>query len=125
MIDFDLARVYHRGPQVLLKDSFDTNGPANRAKQEIAQAGNERVHVGWFRLKTLLAREGEKLRGEFGASLSGLGCAIQKATDLFIADTVRCKLEVAQHGRQQVIEVVCNAARHLTHQFHLLGVQQC
>ena len=54
MIDFDLARVYHRGPQVLLKDSFDTNGPANRAKQEIAQAGNKCVHIGRFRLKTLL-----------------------------------------------------------------------
>ena len=77
-------------------------------------------------LQVLLPREGEQALGQRGAPLGPLDRAVDQARRPAAASrqALAQQLEVAEHGRQQVVEVVRDAAGELADRLHLLRLAE-
>ena len=75
-----------------------------------------------LRLERLFARESEQAFGQLGAADRGFDNGRRKL--VLFADTTLQQLCVAQHDRQQIIEIVRHAAGQLADCIHLLGLPQ-
>src|SRR5439155_26733381 len=80
------------------------------------------VEVEDFRLDDLLAAEGEELAGEGFAALAGLlDFAQEFALRIGAIEPAQDDLAVAKDDREQVVEVMGDAAGELAEDLHLLG----
>ena len=94
---------------------------ANGPLKEIRHPAHELRYVDDLLFELLVSREGEHALGQGRASLRALGCVFQQR-DAFgiIRQSLAQKLEAAEHRRQQVVEIVGDAAGQLADRLHLL-----
>ena len=62
----------------------------------------------------------QQLRGDLSTALCGVGCSLKITPNAVVRAPTNCEFKIAKHGRQQVVEVVRYATRHLTDNFHFL-----
>src|SRR5579883_1413468 len=72
----------------------------------------------------LLAREGQELLGQLGAALCRLHRALEELHLLSTGDAGGKPLEIAEERRQQVVEIMRDAAGELADRLHLLALPQ-
>ena len=98
---------------------------AEQALQEGADLGHDGVQVERARVEHLAAAEGEQLLRQLGGAVGSPLDLPEVAAQL---DVVGCSLEeergVAGDAGQQVVEVVCDAAREPAEAFELLCIQE-
>ena len=98
---------------------------AQEAVEEPVHAGNNVGEVGRFDRDDLPPAEGQQLSGQAGGAA---GRALDlKDTAPRLSAQVRIRGEergIPQDGRQQIIEVMSNASRQLTHGLHFLRLAQ-
>ena len=83
------------------------------------------VDVQLARFKDLLAAEGQQLPGQSRGALPGLLDLLDAVANLICRPQVgEQHVAVAVDHRQQVVEVVCNAARQPAHGLHLVGLRE-
>jgi hypothetical protein len=107
--------------------NLDADARIERAPQQRSQRLQHRRHVDRARLQDLAPREREQLGGEFGAAARGARRGGDQVLRQLIAahgGQVFEHLQVALNHRQQVVEVVRNAARELAHRFDALRMVQ-
>jgi hypothetical protein len=84
------------------------------------EAGDDAVQVAGFGLQRLLAREREQLLGQARAAVDRAPHAVDGAGVAAFAALHRQHFQAARQHRQQVVEVVRDAAGELADRFHLL-----
>jgi hypothetical protein len=90
-----------------------------------AELLDERVEVDDLRAQRLLAREGEELLGQPPAALRRALRRVDQAMQaLIVADAGGDEVEIAGDRRQQVVEVMRDAAGELADRLHLLRLLQ-
>ncbi len=90
------------------------------AAQERRHAPDDLFEAQLFRLERLAPSEGEQVTGELCPLLGGLQGHAGEPAVAGIREVVRKDLGVADHHREEVVEVVGDAARELAHRLHLL-----
>ena len=104
---------------------IDRDGGPDRAAQQIAHAAHQLGKVGRLGLERLATGEGKQALGQRRTALGALRRAVDQAFDRGVGrQALAQELEVAQHGGQQVVEVVRHAAGELADRFQLLHVAQ-
>ena len=103
----------------------DIDAGSRRLPHQWAQALGQLAQVHFLDFEFLAAGEGQQALGEGGAA----PCPLERPFDqphrpLIIGDMPAQHFEIAQHGHQQVVEVVRHAAGELTDGFHLLCLDQ-
>src|SRR5271166_1750777 len=97
---------------------------AQRPPQEIGEIGDERADVGRFRIERLASTEGEDLIREFRAVLR----RVERLFDMLaldgIAETRTEHFEIGDDRRQDIIEIVSDAAGELADRLHLLRLPE-
>ena len=82
-------------------------------------------HIDRFGLQVLPPREGEHAFRQRRPALGRLHGVVEQAFDPgIIRDAFTQQLQIADHDREQVVEVVRDPARKLTDRLHLLGLEQ-
>ena len=98
---------------------------AQEAAQHLLQVADQRVDLEHGRLQDLLAAERQQLAGQPGGAIGGLVDLIGVlTTGIGGAEVLEQEIRVAGDGREDVVEVVGNAARQAADRFHLLGLAQ-
>src|SRR4030095_16434284 len=94
---------------------------ADQAAQQVRQLGQDVRDVDDARLQGLLAREGEQLAHQVGGAV-GILLDLHDVGEGLVAGAVAHQQQVAEadHGGQQVVEVVGDAAGELADRLHLL-----
>ncbi len=93
--------------------------------QKRHHAAHEGADVGRRDVQLLPAGEGEQALGQRGAAAGALQRPVDQPRRLRIAVEVPAQeVEVAEHGHQQVVEVVGDPAGQLPHRLHLLGLAE-
>ena len=98
---------------------------ANQPPQHVAHVGDQRIQIDDRRLHHLLAAECEQLSGQAGSALGRLHDLRNLVAHGF--RQIRLLLEqvrIAQHGCQQVVEVVRHAPGELADRLHLLRLPE-
>ena len=110
----------HR-PQVRGDVAADLDRGADRAGQQLDRAADQFWGIDRGGPEVLLARERQETLGERLAALSTLDRAADQAQAVgIVGQPLAQQLEIAQHRRQQVVEVVGDAAGQLPDYLHLL-----
>ncbi len=122
--ELDPGRVGHGGPEIGGEMGRGTDGPAKRAVEKVGHAREHAVEIGRAPIQLLLAREGEELVGEPGPALRGLHGVVQEAQDALVRDLARRELDRPHHGRQQVVEIVRDAAGELADRLHFPALRE-
>jgi hypothetical protein len=117
-------RVRERSPQAGLQIRFHPDGGADGAGQKVAHAGHQCIDVDGTGHQPLPARKRQQLLGQLGAALGGAHGIAHEPVLTLAFDPMREQIEIADHGGEQVVEVVRDAAGELTDGFHLLRLQQ-
>ena len=98
--------------------------PSERSSRSVMPATRRR-DVDGLRLELLATREGQHALREGGAALRRLqGIGHQGRHPRIVADAPLDELEAAHHGRQQIVEIVRDAAGELADRIHLLRLEQ-
>ena len=102
-------------------DDGEVDVLADQAAQQVRQLGQHVGDVEHPRLQALLAREGEQLAHQVGGAV-GVLLDLHDVGEGLVARPVAQQQEVAEadHRRQQVVEVVGDAAGELAHRLDLL-----
>jgi hypothetical protein len=85
--------------------SYRNFGWAESAKQYVARLTQLTIGIDGLWRRVLLAREGEKLVGQFGAAL-GCGACRSREGNSIVGKLELHDLQIAQHRGQQVVEIV-------------------
>ena len=121
----DLARVGSHGAQALLQRRDELDVLADQPSQHLVRVAHDLVQVDDARLEHLLAAEGEELPRQVGRAMRGLVDLGQlHPRRVLRLQPSGGELRVAQDGRQQVVEVVGDAAGQPSHRFHLLRLAE-
>lgn len=98
---------------------------ADQAAQQVGRLAENLGEIEHLRLQRLLARKRQKLADEIGGPVSVLLDLLDIREGL-IAGRVAQQQQIAEpdHGRQQIIEIMRDAARELADQIHLLGLEE-
>ncbi len=118
---FQLPGIGGDRPQSVGQMGGDLDRLAKRAFEESKQAWKEFVQINRLRLQRLLPGEGEQPLRQLGAARGG---SIDCVQHLVSANLVLEKFDIAEDNRQQVVEVVRNAAGELADRFQPLGAPQ-
>ncbi len=98
---------------------------AGRLLQQALQARQQHRHIHRLRLQFLLPRKGHHALGQRGATLGAArGGLHQRAQPLVGRHALAQQLQAAEHGHQQVVEVMGHAAREAADGLHLQGLAQ-
>ena len=98
---------------------------ADQAAQQLLQLGHQRVDVHHLRLQHLPAAEREQLPGERRRAIAcRLNLQQIQTQRILVRHLVEHQVGVAENRRQQVVEVVGDAAGQLSDCFHLLRLAQ-
>ena len=119
----DLRRVGHGGPQARRVHDADLDVLAQRPLQQVRHVGQQRGEVDRHGRERLLARERQQLLGQRGAALGRPDRPIEPRQH----GAVRLQhgvghFQIAQDDRQQVVEVVRDAAGQLAHGLKALRI---
>src|SRR5690606_6003378 len=96
-----------------------------RAAHEAGCFGKESSQRNPFALGDAGPAEAEELPHEIGAAFPGDACVIQVGRDWAARwEFLASEEEVPEDGGEQVIKVVCDAAREHAHAFELLRLEQ-
>jgi hypothetical protein len=103
----------------------DADVRAQRTVQQVGHVVDQLGNGHGLGIEVLPAREGQHALGEDGAPLRGLpGVGHQRRDPGIVADAPLDELQAAQHRRQQVVEIVRDAAGQLADRLHLLRLEQ-
>ncbi len=98
---------------------------ADQALQHLLHAEQDRVQIDHRRLEDLLAPEGEQLAGQLACPLTCQAHFLEIEADRVAGlELVERHLGVTEHHRQQVVEVVRDAAGQATDGLELLGLAE-
>ncbi len=107
----------------VLEHRFDLDLLAERRPQQLGGVDDQRVDVGLARLQRLLAGEGEQMLGKIGAACGGFVDHPGDGGELrLLLDRVGQDLDRSGDDRQDVVEVMGDAAGELADRFHLFGL---
>ena len=121
----ELIGIDMRRPEVVRECRVDPDERADRAAQHLDHAVDQLRDVHRGRVQVLLPREGEQALRQRGAALGSLDRAVdQAARRVVVAQPFAQQLQVAEHGRQQVVEIVRDAAGELADRLHLLRLAE-
>ena len=122
---FDLSGVCPYSPERCVQPDYNLDVITNQTAEHFIHSGHQVVQVQHPGLKHLFAGEGQELFGQRGGTLSARGYPFQFLARRFaLLELHRGDLAVAEDGRQQVIEIVCDSACQSPHRFHFLRVTQ-
>ena len=108
-------------PGIALQHRFDLDVLAKCRPQQLCGLDDQRVDVGLPRLQRLLAGEGQQMLGQIRAAFGGLVDHLGDCRELrSVGDCVGQDLDRAGDDREDVVEVVRDAAGELPDRFHLL-----
>ena len=93
---------------------------AQRPPQQICKIGDERADVSRFRIERLSPAEGEQLSSELRAILRRVVSLFGELALLGIAETRGEHFQIGDDRRQEVVEIVRDAAGELADRLHLL-----
>ena len=124
---FQLIGIAQRAPQIVRRDDRKIDGLADGPAQQILQRHHELIGIDAFRNQRLPPRKGQQAMGERGGAVGRCHRRVDVARDIVGAPLIETGLQQIQRSddsRQQIVEVVRDAAGQLPHRFHLLGLQQ-
>ena len=99
----------------------DRDVAAERAAEQPGGARYQRVDVDFLRLQRLAAREHQHVTREIGAPFGGLSDRVDFLLGLDMAGHILAQqIEVADDDREQIVEIVSDAAGQIADRFHLL-----
>ena len=112
-------------PYSAAEHGLNRNLFAKGTTKQIGHPRDEAAQINWFWIEGLLARKGKKpLRQRFGPARSShcviCGSKQPSAVDLPCIEAPLQRLKIAKNDGEEVVEVVCDAARELTNALHLL-----
>ena len=118
---FELPLIDQNEAEVAVVHQSQLDSLADQAAQQVRQLGQ---HIGQHQdlgLQRLLAREGEQLTHQVGRAV-GVLFDLHDVGEGLIARRMaqQQKIAKADHRRQQIVEVVRDAARQLANRLHLL-----
>ncbi len=127
--DLELVGVGMDRPEPPGQHGLDRDLLADGAAQEIRHAGDQPADLDRLRLERLLPGEGEQALGQRGRALGAahrlLGGALQDRGMLArIAQMPLHALEIAHDDREQIVEVMGDAASQMADALHLLRLTQ-
>ena len=115
------STVRHAG--LVLEHRFDLDMLAERRSQQLGGVDDQHVDVDLARLQRLLAGEREQMLGEIRAARGGVVDHPGDRRELrLLLDRVRQDLDGAGDDRQDIVEIMRDAAGELTEGFHLFGL---
>jgi hypothetical protein len=122
---FKLMRVRHdpglcRCQRALLVDAWP-DGPC----QKIGHAIDQRVHAERGKRQLLRSGKGEQLMRQFRGPVRRFGCEAGVPQYPVVVGPPLDHFQIAGHHRQQIVEVMRDAAGQLADRFHLLRLDQC
>ena len=121
----ELIGVDVRRPQVGRELRLDLDQRADRAAQHLEHAVNQLRDIDGRRVQVLLAGEGEQALGERGAAFGPFDRALDQAQcPGVVLQPLAQQLQVAEHGGQQIVEVVGDPAGELADRLHLLRLAE-
>ena len=121
----ELRRVEADAAEIARGDDAQLDVLADDAPQQVLHLHDQRVEIDDARLGDLPAREAEELPGQRRAALGGVADAAEVLVRRVVAFELGAgHLDVAEDGRQQVVEVVGDAAGEAADALHLLGLQE-
>src|ERR1700746_3901988 len=102
------------GPQRVIDRHFKIAVFPNRATNDILKFPDQLSDINYFWLEFLPPRKGQQLCSQPCAAISGALCGLGKPSDRIIGSrAIPDALEIADDHREQVIEVVSDAAGEL------------
>ena len=123
----ELVRIDHGVETGGRQPGLDFDRLGQRAHQQLRHILHQRADLDGSRLQRLAPRKGQQTLDQFGAATGGverrsdvLAGALGVGRQLFLQAA-----EIADDDRQQVVEVVGEAAGQLSDGLHLLGLDQC
>ena len=93
-------------------------------RTSISISGRRVVDANRLRRQTLDARKRQKLLRQLGPALDRRQHLIKPLDDVIVADAPADQIEVAANDHQEIVEVVSQAARQLSDDFHFLRLMQ-
>ncbi len=122
---FQLIAVGQHWLQIFGKARFDTNARSERTAQQPGDALHQLRDIHRFGLEFLTPGEGQHALGQRDTAQGPLGGVLQQTGDFRrVADAFLHDLEIAENHRQQVVEVMGDAAAELADRLHLLRLEQ-
>src|SRR5215467_107910 len=120
----DLCTIGANGAQVRGKDGTHFNVFTDDAAQHLFKIVNQGVEIEDFGLQNLAAAEGQKLARQGSGAVGSVINAFQATAKFLGGTTIQQQTAVATDDRQQIAEVVCDAAGQPADGFHLLRLPQ-
>jgi hypothetical protein len=122
---FERAGVRADPPQSAARNGHDVDVGSDQPPQHLVDPGQNLVEVEHAGLDDLLAAEHQQLPGEVRGSLTRAADLDDVGSDRILRLQVHQQhVRVAQHDREQVVEVVRHTARELADGVHLLRLPQ-
>mmetsp|Transcript_4209 Transcript_4209/g.7600 ORF Transcript_4209/g.7600 Transcript_4209/m.7600 type:complete len:452 (-) Transcript_4209:48-1403(-) len=120
-----LARVDEAIPQTALDDRLDLDCFAQSPSQHVVHAVQQPPNVLRFRFQRLLTAESQQLRCQVGTARDAGDRVLGEPTLRIITGHVlQEQLQIAPDHLQQVVEIMRDASRQLTHGLDFLGLDQ-
>ncbi len=117
----ELSRIGHDVPESGIERDVEIDVGAKQAAKHLIQVGNGAVEGQDLRLEHLPPAEGEQLAGECRGAMAGVADLLDVGADgIALFQLLEHEVAVAQDTGQQVVEVVGDAARELSHRLHSL-----
>ena len=120
----DLTRIGHHHRDARSQPRLDADLLAQAAAQQVDHAVDQGVQVDRLGVQGLPPPEGEQAAGELGAERRRLLGLLQNLAVVGVGHTPLQQFQIAGDHRQQVVEVVRDAAGQLADRLHLLGLAQ-
>ena len=121
----ELSGVRSHGPQPIRGPRLEHDPLSNQPLQHRPRAIDDVVQVQHRRLQLLLPAEHHELSRQVGREFRRLADGVHlRGARIARREVVRKHLDVPDDGRQQVVEIVRDAARELAHGFDLLRMAE-
>ena len=120
--DLELGRVGHHRHQLLVEVEALLDPRAEHVAQQRPHILDQRRDIGRPHLQPLDPAEGQQLRGQPRAALGRRQRIVGIALELGVVGALGDEVEPADHHRQQIVEVVGDAAGQLAERLHLLAL---
>ena len=121
----DLSGIGLQPPQLLIKDGDEIDILSDETSEHLSQIVHDGIQVDHFRLQHLTPAERQKLSGQCAGLFTGLLDGVQfPANRIGFAHIRQQDLRISRDDGQQIVEVMRDAARKLSHDFHFLSLAQ-